>query len=310
MSRVVFIPAGDITNAGARMRAYWPARYMPDAAVVTWDGVRAGELPEVGAGDAVIFQKLVDVGLMRSLRDRGALVFWDVCDPAWWFNPTDAREAVEAADGLVGSCWPLVDDLSSWSGRAARMIPDRVLLDHFTHKRAHEESRPVRLIWFGSMQNRVALYAAGASLARLRANGHEVTLTIFDNAPDNPLPGFDAELPVYYTRWALEREAETLAAHDIALLPSYPGPWGSVKSNNRTVTAMAAGLPVASGFSYEALRDLVCDVQLRREKAAEGLRLVRRDWNVELSAVEWLTLIEEYGDGRISEVRSAAAVQV
>lgn len=307
MTSVCFIPTGDITNAGSRMRAYWPARFIPDAAVVSWDDIRAGQLPDA---PVYIFQKLVDVGLMRQLRERGALVFWDVCDPAWWFNPTDAREAAEAADGIVASNWGLADDFTNWSGRKAFMIPDRVLLDHFTHRREHEEARPVRLIWFGSVQNRIALYAAGASLARLRANGFEVALTIFDNAPDNPLPGFDAELPVYSTRWALEREAETLAAHDIALLPSYPGPWSAVKSNNRTVTAMAAGLPVASGIIYEKLRALVCDVQLRRETAADGLREVEREWNVKRSAAEWLGLIEEYGDGRTSEVRSAAAVQV
>ena len=307
MTTVCFIPTGDITNAGSRMRAYWPAQFMPDATVATWEDIHHGKLP---AARAYVFQKLVDVGLMRRLRDGGALVFWDVCDPVWWFNPADAREAAEAADGIVASCWPLADDFAQWSGRMARMIPDRVWLDHFTHTRQHAETRPVRLIWFGSAQNRIALYAAGASLSRLRANGHEVTLTLFDNAPESPMPGLDSEIPVYYTRWRLENEAETLAAHDIALLPSYPGPWGAVKSNNRTVTAMAAGLPVASGVIYENLRALVCDVQLRRETAAEGLREVREEWNVKQSAAEWRALIEEYENGRTSEVRSAAAVQV
>lgn len=307
MNSICFIPTGDITNAGSRMRAYWPARFVPDAAVATWDDIRAGELPDARA---YVFQKLVDVGLMHSLRSRGALVFWDVCDPAWWFNPADAREAVEATDGVVASCWPLADDFAQWSGRKAHMIPDRLWLEHFTHTRQHEETRPVRLIWFGSAQNRIALYAAGASLSRLRANGHEVTLTIFDNAPESSLPGLDRELPVYTTPWRLENEAETLAAHDIALLPRYPGPWGAVKSNNRTVTAMAAGLPVASGVIYEKLWALVCDAQLRRETATEGLRVVRQEWNVEQSAAEWRALIEETDNGRISEVRSAAAVQV
>lgn len=309
MTSVVFIPAGDITNAGARMRAYWPARFIPDAAVVSWDDIRAGNLPDA---PVYIFQKLVDVGLMRSLRERGALVFWDVCDPAWWFNPTDAREAADVADGVVASSAALAVDFIDWYGKAkARHIADRLDPDHFTQLRGHQETRPVRFIWFGAAQNRVALYAAAALLARLRANGHEVTLTIFDNAPDNPLPGFDAELPVYYTRWALEREVETLVAHDIALLPFYPGPWGRVKSNNRQITAWAAGLPVVWDCNnYEMTRALVCDAQYRRETAAARLATVWRFYNVRQSAAEWQVLIEEYGDGRVSEVRSAAAVQV
>ena len=73
---------------------------------------------------------------------------------------------------------------------------------------------------------------------------------------------------------------------------------------------MAAGLPVASGAIYENLRALVCDVQLRRETAADGLREVEREWNVEQSAAEWRTLVEEYEDGRTSEIHRAAAIQV
>ena len=294
MTRVVFIPAGDLTNAGSRMRAYWPARHLPEAAVVTWEEIRGGEMPEA---DAYVFQKLVDVTLMRSLRDGGARVFWDVCDPAWWFNPTDAREAAEVADGVVASSWPLAKDFEEWSGLKAHMIPDRLDLGHFTHQREQRETRPVRFIWFGSAQNRIALYAAGANLARLRANGHEVALTVFDNEPGTSLPALEAELPVFYTRWALEREAETLAAHDIALLPRYPGPWGQVKSRNRTFTAWAAGLPVTEGTDYRSLRSLVTDEQRRREEAAEGRGIVRQYYSSEQSAAEWQGLIEEYGNG-------------
>lgn len=291
MKRVVFIPAGNIENAGARLRACWPAQFMPNATVATWTDIRAGELPD---GDAYVFQKLVDIPLMQTLRERGALVFWDVCDPVWWFNPADAREAAKAADAVVASSAGLAADFMNWSGQKAHVIADRVWLGHYTRQCRHEERSPVRFIWYGSAQNRIALYGAAANLARLRANGYEVTLTIFDNAPESPIPNFDADFPVYYTRWTLARESETLAAHDIALLPPYPGPWGMVKSNNRTVSAWATGLPVTSGMDYRVMVELVTNAALRQKSMAAGLDAVGREWNVERSASEWTALIEEY----------------
>ena len=293
MKRVTFIPSGDIENAGARFRAYWPAQFMPNATVATWPDIRAGKLPDA---DAYVFQKLVDVALMTRLRERGALVFWDVCDPVWWFNPTDASEAAKVSSGMVASSDALAADLTEWGGRRAHVIADRVWLGHYTRQCRHEDRAPVRFIWYGSAQNRIALYGAAANMARLRADGHDVTLTVFDNAPESPIPGMDADFPVYYTRWTLARESETLAAHDIALLPPYPGPWGVVKSNNRTLSAWATGLPVTSGMDYRTMVKLVTDVELRRTSMAAGLDSVRREWNIERSASEWTALIEEHNN--------------
>lgn len=290
MLDLCFIPAGGIEWGSSRMRCWWPARYLPGAAVATWDDVRDGRLPDARV---YVFQKVADVALMAELRAGGARVVWDVCDPAWWFDPAAARSVVDAADELVASSWPLAGNLAGWSGRRVRMIPDRLDLNHFTHRREHAETRPIRLIWYGVAVNRMALYAPAVNLARLRANGHEVTLTLFDDAPDTPFPDLAGLLPVYYTRWSLAAEAETLAAHDVALLPSYPGPWGAVKSNNKTLTAWAAGLPVTSGVVYEELRALVCDVQYRREEAAKGLCAVAREWDVRQSAAEWQALVDE-----------------
>lgn len=262
------------------------------------------------AADVYVFQKLVDVSLMRRLRDGGALIIWDVCDPAWWFNPGDAGEASNAADAVVASCGGLAGDFEAWSGRPARMIPDRLLLSHFTHRQAHTDRAPVRLIWFGAAQNRIALLAAVANLSRLRANGYEVTLTIADNAPETAAPWLESELPVYYTRWTLDTEAETLAAHDIALLPPYPGPWGAVKSNNKTLTAWAAGLPVSSGLTYDTLEQLVKLAALRQGTADDGRLTVKHHYNVEQSAADWLALVEELQHGAVNTLHRAEAVQV
>ena len=305
---ICFIPAGDMTNAGSRMRAYWPAQFISGAAVTTWDEIRAGQLPRA---DAYVFQKLVDVTLMCRLRDSGAIVVWDVCDPAWWFNPTDAREAAGVAHAVVASSWPLADNFAEWSGLSTRCIPDRVLLAHFPRQALHGDRTPVRLIWFGASQNRIALYAAAANLSRLRANGCDVTLTIFDDAPHVPVGYLESDMPIHYVRWALHQENEVLAAHDIALLPPYPGPWGAVKSNNKAITAMAAGLPVTDGTCYQELWRFVTSPSTRAENGRAGRILVEELYNVEQSAADWTALIEELQHGANDTVhRGTEGVQV
>lgn len=305
---ICFIPAGDITNAGSRMRAYWPAEFIPGATVAGWDDIRAGRLPQA---DAYVFQKLVDVALMQRLRDDGAIIVWDVCDPAWWFNPNDAEEAADAAHAVVASSRSLADDFTEWNGRSARYIRDRVLLSHFSRQVEHRDTSPVRLIWFGAGQNRVALHAAAANLSRLRANGHAVTLTIFDDAPHVPVGYLESDMPIHYVRWALHQENEVLAAHDIALLPPYPGPWGAVKSNNKAITAMAAGLPVTDGTCYQELWRFVTSPSTRAENGRAGRILVEELYNVEQSAADWTALIEELQHGANDTVhRGTEGVQV
>lgn len=290
---VCFIAGGNLNNAGSRLRAYWPARFIPGAAVVHWEKVGEG-LPDARA---YVFQKFVNPPVMRDLRERGRLIFWDVCDPSWWFNPTDAREALAYVDGVVASSAELAADFAAWSGRECRHIPDRLLLEHYDRQREHAAVEPVRLIWFGAAQNRMALYAAHANLERLVANGCRIELTISDNAPNAPFADIEGTYPIYYTRWTLDNEVATLTAHDISLLPPYPGPWGRVKSNNKALTAWACGLPVVTGEDYPLLRDYVADAQMRGAAGVHGRQEVERNWNVSQSAADWLALIEESEHG-------------
>jgi hypothetical protein len=286
--KTLFVAAGPIEWGSSRMRCYWPATYMDGAVVTTWN-----ELAKMGGApasfDAYVFQKRVDAKVNRALLERGKQVWWDVCDPSWWFQPGECREIAETVTGVVGSSRGLADDYAHWNGMSCELIPDRLELGHFPLARTHTDAKPVKFIWFGVSVNRFVVMGELANLERLKANGYDIALTIFDNQPDVELfrPGF----PVNYVRWSLDQENEVLAGHDIALLPPYPGPWGAVKSNNKKLTAWASGLPVASAMSYADLCDLVTDRELRAKCAGEGLASVRRDYRVEESAREWDTLL-------------------
>ena len=281
-----FISAGDISWGSSRMRCYWPAKYM-GATVVTWNEVLSGKQIE---DDRIICQKLGNIEFMRRWLDRGAEVWWDLCDPAWWFSPGDAKPLAEMVTGIVASNPGLAEDFTEWSGRPCEMIPDRLELEHFPKQREHQAAKPVRFIWFGVSVNRLTLCGAWANLARLVANGHHISLTIMDNQPELLL-GLGNEVPLNYIRFGLEIEAAVISSHDIALLPPYPGPWGKRKSNNKTLSAWACGVPVASGLDYRELVALVESAELRASEGARGRREVEEHWNVEKSAEEWMDLL-------------------
>lgn len=297
MNSICFVTAGPVEWGSSRMRAYWPARYIADATVVTMAEVKQGKLPDAAV---YVFQKLIATTLAVELRALGRIVVWDVCDPSWWFDKTGAIEAVNNVDWIVASSLPLAVDLGAWAAvngtetKKTTVIPDRVELSHFDPPTRYVPGEPVKLIWYGIAVNRIALFAAVVNLIRWRGDGHDISLTIYDDAPDIHFPDLDAIMPVTYKRWALDTEAETLAAHHIALLPPYPGPWGRVKSNNRTVTGLAAGLQVITGESYYDLPNAINAMEAGHDRR----EYVAANYNVEQSAREWMDLINDLSGGK------------
>lgn len=286
---ICFIAAGPITWTSSRLRCYWPAHYL-GAQVVPFADLARAPLP---AADAYIWQKQVRLDQVQARPF--AAHWWDVTEPAWWFAPDDCRKLLPHMRGFVASNENLALDFSRWSGRFCHVIPDRLELSYFTRQRVHADTSPVRLIWFGTAVNRVSLATAWPMLLRLVANGHAVELTVMDDRPDTPL-GFGEAIPVHHVRWAWRREVLVLAAHDIALLPPLSGPWGSVRSNYKELTAWACGLPVTDGHDYDELLRLVTSQDERAALGRAGREQVAAHWRVDRSARAWLALLSQPPD--------------
>jgi len=284
---IVFITAGPIQWASSRMRAYWVAeelRKRGHTVIVA----PYSERKLAPAGDAWIWQKSVDIDMVA---DIDCPHFWDVCDPAWWWQPEVCAEIASVIDGVVASSGALAMDYNEWEPAGTSMavtIPDCLDFTHFDMRRVHEEVEPVRLIWYGIAANRVALWGAKAMLERLVANSYRIELTIMDDRPDVRFAFSDA-FPIYHTQWSLEREVEIISSHDIALLPPYPGPWGRVKSNNKRLTAVACGLPVVSD-SYHVLEKLM-DAKTRELYVLESLPVMQRAHDIAVAADKWEQLL-------------------
>lgn len=276
------------------MRAYWPAQAL-GARVISYDDLREADLPTEGV---IIWQKKANANVIKKARHLRHV--WDVCDPAWWWNPGQSRAVADAVDAVVCSSAALASDFDGWyksadapdinSALPVVTIPDRLDLLQFPSCRSHESRRPARLIWFGVAVNRIALLSALANLERLVANGNQIELTIFDDRPDQPWLMTD-DFPIYHVQWSVTHENQVLSNHDIALLPPYPGPWGRVKSNNKSLTAWACGLPVATGDNYSTLRELVRSYHARRAEAGTGFQLLIDQYTIDKSVADWLGLL-------------------
>lgn len=287
---VLFVAAGDKTFGSSRMRAWWVAERM-GAQAVKWDG--GGAMP---IADTYIFQKTLNGQLAADLRKMGKRVWWDVCDPSWWFQPQECADIVRHIDGVVASNEPLLKDFLRWVQDVpidheiqAHVIGDRLDIGHFPKTRQHQRVQTVRLIWYGVAANRVSLHAAIPTLERLACNGQQFAVTIMDNEPNHPWR-ISERFDTYHLQWTLARENAVLSSHDIALLPPYPGKWGQIKSNNKTVTAWANGLPVTQGIEYYELEALM-NWHTRREAGNNGRATVHEHYDVAQSAAEWEALL-------------------
>jgi len=286
MPNTLFITPGPVEWASSRMRAHWVAKHL-DADVIEYSNP---DIPSFEDCKNIVLVKVTPDGeIVRKMKADGYRFFWDICDPVHWFNPTEAKAMAEAVDGIIASNQALADDFAAWSGKDVTVIKDRLNLDHFQIVKQHHVTNDPKLIWYGAFQNRNSLLGALATLMRLRANGINVQLTICDDRPEAPWN--IAELPVYHTKWSLANENSVIGAHDVAILPPYPGPWGTVKSNNKYVTAFACGVPAVSGFDYADLHTLLTDHEYRAQVAQTGRKWVEAEYNVEKSAQEWKELI-------------------
>ena len=248
MSEILFLTAADINFASSRYRGFWPAKYMRSAEAHVLDHALTSGAPFKPDTKAVVFQKLYYAPLMKFAHDQGLRVIWDVCDPMWWYMPDDCREVLEHTDFITASTQPLLDDLYDFYEDLdieSEIIPDCFDMEHYqdTEHEEYQEGDDIWLIWYGHQNNRFILLAHLSELTRLsRANDIPVRLTIMDGQKSNKWE--ENTFVIKQEQWHLEDEVQMTAAHHLAFLPSYPGLWGKLKSDNKHVHAGLCGLNV------------------------------------------------------------------
>lgn len=292
--KVLFLALGDRTLASSRLRAWQVADAWPEASCQRWTGA----WPDTHGVDVIILQKLWpnegNVAMedvlsgVHERRARGQRVFWDLCDPVWWWVPEEVFvEWAKAMDGIVVSSVGLAHNLKEELGWPSRVIQDR--LPYEAHWRTHCPVEHPHLLWFGYAMNRMQCFATGAlCLERLLVNRIPFRLTIMDDRPEwHLLDGSKLASCTTYVRWDLETWYDQLITADAAFLPSYTGIWGGFKSDNKDVAAAWAGLPILRGDDYQEAVRILTNHEYRSERGR-----ILRHWaeeyrEIHASVVEW-----------------------
>lgn len=246
-----------------------------------WDGAdlyKYGENPDV-----LIFQKVYCTQDYKYPAHFEGLKILDVCDPDWLDN-MPIKETVDAVDAITCSSQPLVDFIKQLTDKPVLLIPDRFDLEEIPPPKKHTGDAK-RVVWFGYRHNHTPLKSA---LPHIEKHGLEL-LVISD---DNPIleqyrPTMKSKL--VYKKYQDETIYKLLQTADYAVLPLGVRPHDKFKSNNRTVKAILAGLPVAT--TVEDLSEFKT-ADNRNKYIAREYDKIKHEYDVKKSVEQYKELID------------------
>lgn len=266
-------------NVGStNLRVHQLIKYWPEA-----EQYRFGTKPDV-----LVFQKVywnVDYYLPETYQ--GGLKILDICDPDWLDNAY-VKRTVDSMDAVVVPSKGLQDFIKQLTGKPVKLIPDRFDLELVPKPKKHT-GKLKRAVWFGYRHNADVLEGAIKTLERMG-----IALTIISD--DDPLVWrFAQDGEAYrksykYFKYSEESIYTRLQQADICLLPEGIRPKDIFKSNNKTIKAQLAGLPVAKNI--DDLERLVSDVE-RNKEAEYNYKEAVEKYDVKLSVKEYKELINE-----------------
>lgn len=280
--RALFFPAWldglPRQSASPRIRAEWVCKYWQGAEV--YNGTQSP-----AEFDVLVFQKCYLTDPCRAFAERyEGVKVGDLCDPEWLDRNKLARlhDHIDQMDAVVTSTEALAQWFKPWL--PTFFIPDGI--DLALHELRTGDEEPyfpddVGLVWFGGSQN----YPALESLIPVVATMGLPLATISD-APYPHLPWIEWE--------GVEQCNDWLKRFEVVLNPQPDwAPW-TYKSWNKSLTAWALGLPVAS--DARGLQHLIR--MTKGERWAIGMQnrdRAEREGDVRLAVKRWQEVIEIVG---------------
>lgn len=201
------------------------------------------ELYEYGENpDALIFQKVYasqDYKFPIHFENKKIL---DICDPDW-LSTQPIVETARAMDAITCPTETIAQFMRQVTDAPVYVVPDRFDIELLPKPKEHTKKAKT-VVWFGYSHNADVLKNAMPLIDELKLN-----LIVISNND-----------PIAY-RWSTRKAEKTWYSYipyqedtiytdiqkaDLALLPTNVRPIDRFKSNNRTIKAILAGLPVAT----------------------------------------------------------------
>lgn len=211
------LEAKDPNIASDRIRGDWILKFCPQ--MEEWKpGVQY---------DAVIFRTPTPEAVKAD-----CVKIFDLCDPLWETRPQDFANFVKQVDGITVPTEQLKKMVQGVTDKPVRVIGDGHYLPYYENRiiNLHQE-RATTAVWFGYAENASVLAPLIPVVTKNR-----MMLKIISNR--NPFPKAQG---VEFVKWSLDTFVQEVSRADMAVLP----PARPYKSNNREISALLCGIPVA-----------------------------------------------------------------
>lgn len=212
---------------------------------------------------------------------------------------------------------PLMDSLARRVGTAVRQRLNRTIARNGSGTLpAADRTRPTakRIVWFG---NHGAEHAAFGMLDILlfrdaleaMAAEQEVELVVISNNLQKYRSHIEPlNIPSRYVEWSVQQLEQELRAAALVIVPNTLDSFSACKSANRTVLALAHGLPVVAtmtpalqplaefihaGPPLDAFREILADLPSARGTSLEGFRRAEVLFGMKSIQAHWLRLLDE-----------------
>lgn len=254
-------------------------KYWPDFKLYNY-----GENP-----DTLIFQKVYITPDYRFPAHFEGIKILDICDPDW-FDDCAIVETCNYMDAVTCPTENLATFLRQFHNNV-HVIPDRFDIENLPEPKKHDE--PAKTVaWFGYSHNSILLKPAMNMIEKLHLN----LIVISD---DDPIPdrwGTRKRQDFYtFVKYKEETFYEELQKADFAVLPEGMRPVDHFKSNNKTIKANLAGLPVAKNSDDV---NLYMDAKERRSWIDNNYAKIKKEYDIRKSVNDYRRIISEIANKR------------
>lgn len=188
--------------------------------------------------DVMVFQKVYVNDDYDFPEKLNAIKILDLCDPDWFSGHVQIKRTIDSMDAVTCSSLELTKHVSQFTDKPVIHVPDRFDLEVIPKPQEHI-GKAKNIVWFGYSHNAEALKQAVNALVE-----NNLHLTVISN--DDPIvTRWNKDLQYTYVKYDEDTIYQELQKHDIALLPPGTRAIDRFKSNNKTIKAQLAGLPVA-----------------------------------------------------------------
>lgn len=268
------------TVGTSRIRARWVAKYWPEA-----------EEWIIGKKyDVLIFQKAWWEDMIENFK---GIKIMDIADPEWLDN------RAHPYFGLMAKCDAVTTSTPTLANYVRQLIqhipvvciPDRLdLKEHQQYKKKYGKGEAKSCVWFGYSHN---FHYVEKTFDKLMEKN--LALTVVSNKPLTTTGDYSA-LKLRNVTYDYRMVHSEIMRHDIVLLPSTTEDLrGKFKSNNKDLTAMALGMPIAK--EPEDL-DRLMDPKAREKEGKAGRKEAIEKHDVRLSVVQYKQLISNIKNGQ------------